>query len=184
MKFVSSSQLNSWDSHWTRGSLSSPLNIYKERAAYAFVDEIYRQLTQSEPTNIIDLGCGNGSHLIPIRDAFGECHYVGIDISASALDLFRKEHNLINGIGITKLVHGDINKVNLSNLMHPHSNIIISFGVIAYCLDPFAWLARIDLFSVDKIFIYVVTSETLASKSLIILRCLYHSMPSLFSSCY
>ena len=94
--------------------------------------------------------------------------------------IYSEEHNLINGIGITKLVHGDINKVNLSNLMHPHSNII-SFGVIAYCLDPFAWLARIDLFSVDKIFIYVVTSETLASKSLIILRCLYHSMPSLFS---
>lgn len=172
---------NLWNSHWARGSKSSPHNSYKKNSAYSFIQHLNAPNASSSCLSIIDLGCGNGSHLIPIKETFDTFNYIGIDISSTALAAFRREHNLNDKANNITLLNADINNINISNYLGPGANIIISYGVIAYCFDPFAWLATTDLSKVDKILLYIVTSEPLASKVLFLLRIVYHFLPRPFS---
>lgn len=114
-------EINKWKEFWNLQT--SPLHSYNSPSWYKlFADEINLILKASEYTGgaVLETGCGNGA-LFPYLDINKE-NYIGIDLSDSLLEIFRKNQPGVN------LISGDASSYHSEKRF----SLIFSNGVVQY----------------------------------------------------
>lgn len=114
-------ELNKWKAFWNQQT--SPLHSYNSPFWYElFAKEINLILQASEYAGgpVLETGCGNGA-LFPYLNINKE-EYIGVDLSNSLLEIFRKNHPGVN------VVSGDASSYRSGKRF----SLIFSNGVVQY----------------------------------------------------
>ncbi|MDZ4405080.1 class I SAM-dependent methyltransferase [Prosthecobacter sp.] len=71
---------------WTLYDTITERNYMFHREIYAHIADLLRQRRQSGSYTVLDLGCGNARFLAPCLHAAPPAAYIGVDLSATALE--------------------------------------------------------------------------------------------------
>lgn len=114
------------------------------------------------PIQILDLGCGDLTPMLPLLQSVPLKHYLGIDESAGALNIARQRLNELRLPG--EVIHGDL-LANLETLQESFDLVVASFSLhhlsdpadklrtlqaIAQHLVPNGMFALIDVFCTEQ----------------------------------
>ena len=117
-----------FDQHW-QGNLLSQVSDSKLREVESFFEPVL-DLLRVQPTEVLDVGCGDGVHWRYLHSLENEqLGYTGIDLSAVAI---QRMHQLSVGKKDC-LIQMDGTALALPSDVY---DLVFAFGVVAYTSDP------------------------------------------------
>jgi len=86
------------------------------------------RLDPSEPLRVLELGCGDGAHLVPLACFRPHVHCVGVDMSPRALAFAQRNVDTL-GLANVELIESDVSTLTLEG---PPFDVVIAHGLYSW----------------------------------------------------
>ncbi|WP_199044552.1 class I SAM-dependent methyltransferase [Glycomyces salinus] len=85
-EYISTAKFQQGENYRNPDNLRSRQSLYEYKRPQRDIQGFVAERVSGTPARILDVGCGNGSYVLRLREAFPEAEVVGIDKSAGVLD--------------------------------------------------------------------------------------------------
>jgi SAM-dependent methyltransferase len=107
----------------------APGGVFEVDRQRAYARWIFESISSKNPAEVFEIGCGNGSLLLALRNTFPHARLSGIEPSPAAVKFAR-----IAGLQV------DCGFIGQDGRVPPRADLIVCVNVLEHCLDPTGFL--------------------------------------------